>query len=133
MAPDLLVIPNEGYAVAPCKKRMFEPTGWASGEHSMQGILIASGQHLRSGNDQIIGAQLIDIAPTVLYTMGLPIAADMDGRVLTDLFEPAFVVQSDPCYEALSGSTSEARELPWGYSEDEDRKIQDRLKGLGYL
>jgi hypothetical protein len=33
---------------------------------------------------------MADIAPTVLYFLGLPIGRDMDGRARTDLFTPAF-------------------------------------------
>jgi len=133
LAPDLLVTPNKGYAVAPRGVRMFEPTGWYSGEHSMQGIFIASGQHLRSRNHHVVGLRLIDIAPTVLYTMGLPVPADMDGRVLTELFEPAIVAQNTPHYEAPSGSVSDGREAACDYSNDEAKQITDRLRGLGYL
>jgi hypothetical protein len=31
-----------------------------------------------------------DIAPTVLYFLGLPIGRDMDGQARTDFFTPAF-------------------------------------------
>ena len=33
----------------------------------------------------------IDIAPTVLYWMGLPVPADMDGRPLEDIMTPEHV------------------------------------------
>ena len=33
---------------------------------------------------------MIDVAPTVLYFLGLPIARDMDGVARTDIFTPAF-------------------------------------------
>ena len=32
--------------------------------------------------------QLLDIAPTVLHLLGVPVPGDMDGRVLTELLEP---------------------------------------------
>jgi hypothetical protein len=34
----------------------------------------------------VANACLYDIAPTILYLQGQPIPADMDGKVLTDIF-----------------------------------------------
>ena len=33
---------------------------------------------------------VIDVGPTVLYFLGLPIARDMDGVPRTEIFTPAF-------------------------------------------
>jgi hypothetical protein len=33
---------------------------------------------------------VVDVAPTLLYFLGLPVARDMDGFVRTDLFTRAF-------------------------------------------
>jgi hypothetical protein len=35
-------------------------------------------------------ASLVDLTPTVLYYLGLPVARDMDGFARTDLFESSF-------------------------------------------
>jgi arylsulfatase A-like enzyme len=35
-------------------------------------------------------ASVVDIVPTILYFLGLPIGRDMDGYVRTDLFERSF-------------------------------------------
>jgi hypothetical protein len=32
----------------------------------------------------------VDVAPTILYFLGLPLGRDMDGYSRTDLFRPAF-------------------------------------------
>ena len=34
--------------------------------------------------------RVVDVAPTLLYFLGLPVARDMDGFARTDLFTPAF-------------------------------------------
>ncbi len=31
---------------------------------------------------------MLDIAPTVLHLLGVPVPADMDGRILTELLDP---------------------------------------------
>jgi len=37
----------------------------------------------------VYGANLLDIAPTALTLLGLPVGADMDGRVLRGLDRPS--------------------------------------------
>ena len=39
---------------------------------------------------QLRRASIVDVVPTVLYFLGLPIGRDMDGYARTDLFQPAF-------------------------------------------
>ena len=56
----------------------------------MEGVLIASGPAFRAGAAPE-GATLLDIAPTVLHLLGVPVPADMDGRVLTEILDPALV------------------------------------------
>ena len=58
---------------------------------------------------------VLDIAPTILYLFGLPVARDMEGRVLTELIDEDFArrhgVTYIPSYESLAISPSGA-EVP---------------------
>ena len=38
-------------------------------------------------------ASVLDVTPTVLYFLGLPIGRDMDGFARTDIFAPIFTAQ----------------------------------------
>ncbi|MEL7061054.1 MAG: alkaline phosphatase family protein [Acidobacteriota bacterium] len=38
-------------------------------------------------------ATLVDVVPTLLYALGLPTARDLDGAVMTDLFDRAFLAR----------------------------------------
>ena len=51
------------------------------GSHRINGIFIMKGKDIKE-NATIENAEIIDIAPTILYLMGLPIPPDMDGKVL---------------------------------------------------
>jgi tetratricopeptide (TPR) repeat protein len=62
-----------------------EPAGPAFW-HRRFGIFVASGPGIKKG-ERIYGASLLDIAPTILACFGLPSGADMDGRVLAEIFE----------------------------------------------
>lgn len=61
-----------------------EPAGPAD-EHRAFGLLAMRGPGLKQ-DELIHGANLLDIAPTVLTLLGLPVGRDMDGRVLTSAF-----------------------------------------------
>lgn len=58
-----------------------EPAGPAVW-HRKQGIIAMAGPGVQQGA-AIVGANLLDIAPTVLNLLGLPAAHDMDGKTLT--------------------------------------------------
>lgn len=57
-----------------------------TGAHRLNGILLAYGPGIRK-DYKIENAKIYDIAPTILHIFGLPVPNDMDGRVLTEIFE----------------------------------------------
>jgi len=81
------------------------------------------------------GARIIDVAPTVLYLMGLPIPRDMDGTPLVDALEPDFVASRPPHHETNGGAAGKPAESPAEtvFTEDEARLIEERLKSMGYI
>ena len=98
----------------------------------MEGVLIASGAGVRSGAKPE-GATLLDVAPTILHLLGVPVPVEMDGRPLDELFDPAVVPASG---SAPGGALDPVRlggDAPPAYSEEEDAAIQQRLADLGYL
>jgi len=101
------------------------------GTHRKSGVLIAKGKSLKPGT-QILGARLIDMAPTVLYLLGQKVPEDMDGRVLTEAFDPQYLQQHSAEYAAPSESTSPGDENA-SYSAEEAAQIEARLKALGYI
>jgi predicted AlkP superfamily phosphohydrolase/phosphomutase len=109
--------------------RVIEPAYGMSGHHRMDGILIMSGKHTKSG-PPLHGAEIIDIAPTILYAMGIPIPLDMDGKALVEAFTPAFTRYNRPVYTDVSSSKEVSQEC---YTEDDQERVRARLKRLGYL
>jgi hypothetical protein len=57
-------------------------------ERAPDGFLLAFGAAVQPGEPE--RGSVADVAPTLLYFLGLPVARDMDGFVRTDLFTPAF-------------------------------------------
>lgn len=101
-----------------------------TGKHHPEGILIAYGEGIKKGSS-IQEAHISDLAPSILYMMGEKVPADMDGKVLVDLFEEHILQECPISYDKSSKSKSESKELK--FNQDEARVIEDRLKDLGYL
>ncbi|MDH4207364.1 MAG: alkaline phosphatase family protein [Anaerolineae bacterium] len=100
-----------------------------SGMHRDYGLLIMSGKGVNSGGS-IDGAGIEDLAPTILYAMGCPIPEDMDGKVLDEVFTEEFKARA-PLISSAEASSRELEEF--GYSEEAEAEIKERLRGLGYL
>ncbi|HSF41187.1 MAG TPA: alkaline phosphatase family protein [Thermoanaerobaculia bacterium] len=68
------------------------------------GIFLLYGEGVRPGA-LLTGARVEDVAPTLLYGMGFPVARDLDGKVLTSAFDKGFLARHPltflPSYEAL--------------------------------
>jgi len=61
------------------------PKKWRA-ENSTEGIFLAYGNGIKKG-EVLTGVSILDIAPTILYVMGIPVPNDIDGRVLKEIFE----------------------------------------------
>lgn len=103
-----------------------------TGTHRLHGILIMSGSSIRKGSI-IHNAKLIDIAPTVFYLMGLPVPADMEGRILIEGISEEFIKENALSYSESHISDHEPSGDLSVYSEEDNKIISDKLKGLGYL
>jgi predicted AlkP superfamily phosphohydrolase/phosphomutase len=103
--------------------------------HRLDGVLMMSGGPIHadfSFND----AKIVDVTPTVLYLMGLPIPDDMDGRVLVEAIDSEFLAANPIRYEAVDDDESYGDDgdgAPVSFTEDESELIAKRLQALGYI
>lgn len=71
------------------------------------GILLLYGDGIRPGA-LLTGARLVDVAPTLLYGLGFPVARDFDGKAITEAFDKGFLARHPltflPSYEGLEGA-----------------------------
>jgi hypothetical protein len=84
--------------------------------------LIGRGPALMPGAEAT--GELIDLVPSLLYLLGLPILQHLDGQVMTAMFTPAYRARM-PILQAGKGATS--------LSGEEEDVIMGRLQALGYL
>lgn len=109
--------------------KVLEPSVGQTGHHTMDGIVVLHGPGVKA--NQAIKGQIIDIAPTVLYAMGLPVPSIMDGRVLQDGFTADYLARH-PMANTVASSIS-ANESTDVYSEEDEAQVMDRLRDLGYV
>ena len=103
----------------------FTPNGF----HRPDGVFLAAGPQFKVGTE-ITGAEIADIAPTILYLTGLGVPDDMDGKVLTQAFQPDFL-SSHQVQKVSAIATAESTKKD--FTSDETEEIAKRLKSLGYL
>jgi predicted AlkP superfamily phosphohydrolase/phosphomutase len=66
-------------------RNMIAPDPIYSGSHRMDGIFIAEGPDIVQ-DQKLENANLVDLAPTILHMLDLPVPSEMDGQVLTQIF-----------------------------------------------
>ncbi|MBI4788071.1 MAG: alkaline phosphatase family protein [Chloroflexi bacterium] len=129
-APDILFLPRNLETIAFGdfefgSNKIVEPSYGVSSSHRMNGMFAASGAGVKPAGE-FAGARLIDLAPTILHLLGLPVPNDMDGRVLTEILADSRAVE-------YGGSSEGRAEIADGYSAEEEAEVMERLQDLGYI
>ena len=127
--PDLLIEADRKYH---CRARYSQPvfTFYAINpipDHELTGVLVAAGPSI--GHDAGRGrGSVMDIAPTVMQLFSLPPFAEMDGRVLVEIFKsrPQLTRIDEPPLPPWVGTGA-----PVGNESDDE--VIERLRALGYV
>ena len=95
LGPDDVLLVVSGFGMEPLSpgKRVLEiiagdPQISGTHERAPDGFVLAFGASIAAGRPD--RASVVDLAPTILYFLGLPVGRDMDGFARIDLFKPAF-------------------------------------------
>ncbi|CAN5583031.1 alkaline phosphatase family protein [soil metagenome] len=99
-----------------------------TGAHRPTGILMMSGPQFRA-TGRMKGADLQDLAPTLLHLAGAPVPDDMDGRVLLEALAEPYA--STPVAVSQPGVDSGLEATT--YTAEEAAEVEERLRSLGYL
>lgn len=103
------------------------PAAW----HRPLGIVAMKGPEIRT-DERIYGACLLDVAPTVLTLLGLPVGRDMEGRPLVQALKRPRKPEWIDSWEQVSGACGMhppgSQADPW-----EAQDVLQQLVNLGYL
>jgi predicted AlkP superfamily phosphohydrolase/phosphomutase len=133
-APDIAFLPRDmrylplGNADFTSNKFMVDAFG-ISGCHRMHGVMIGNAAAVKQA-ERLDAAHIYDVAPTLLYLMGEPVPADMDGRVLTEIINEDYLFANRIDYSQANES-AQPNAMP--YSDAENAEIIESLKNLGYI
>ncbi len=99
----LVVVAAFGMEPASLTERLFARLLGVSGlsgthDEAPDGFLLAYGTNVAGG--QFRRSAIVDLAPTVLYYLGVPVGRDMDGFARTDLFARSFALERPVRYVA---------------------------------
>lgn len=131
LAADLLVADHDDsvwfyYSEGDVPEEVFQVSGWASGNHKPDGLFLAWGPDIRTG-ESLPDANIADILPTIFALMDVPIPDDVDGRVLRE------VMRANRGIRPLHTEATAYAGVTGKHDAATDRAIEDRLRGLGYL
>jgi predicted AlkP superfamily phosphohydrolase/phosphomutase len=96
LGPEDLLVVVSGYGMEPLGlgKRLIErligdPEISGTHDAAPDGFLLVYGASVARGREQA-RASVVDVTPTILYFLGLPLGRDMDGYARTDVFQRSF-------------------------------------------
>lgn len=98
-----------------------------SGAHDIRGVWMLAGPMIAENHD-LPDARLVDVAPTLLYALGLPVSREIEGRVFEEAFTDAFKSQNAIQYVDAYGFDPAAADQP-----DMNEALLERLRSVGYV
>lgn len=97
-APGDLLLVVSGFGMQPVSpvkhfaaRVLRDPDVSGTHEHGPDGFLLAYGTSVSPGRKQ--RGSIVDVTPTILYFLGVPIGRDMDGYARSDVFAGAFTAE----------------------------------------
>jgi len=126
-------IPKDQYAAVRAEAMSRgEVTIGQSGRHDDQGILFAAGGPFLAGRP--VEANQFDVAPTLLYLLGLPVPDEMPGRILLEAMESSWVEDHPPIrVPSLEGIVPRTMASLADLPQELDAEDLERLRALGYV
>jgi len=138
-APDIMMVPAEGYSLTHAKSAI-EDADWVSGDHRMEGVIVAVGPQVRRFEST---PALIDMAPTLVAALDAPTAVKPTGRVLTEVVGGEGGLAEREIAPGDQGSTAAGPAIPGmsipgmggesAVNETEADEMEEHLRGLGYI
>jgi predicted AlkP superfamily phosphohydrolase/phosphomutase len=137
-APDLtLVLEDYGFLSVLNADEVVKRRPEEAGTHNPLGVFMAGGEGIE-GPQALSQLEIIDVAPTLLHSLGMTIPEDMEGRVVTECYQREALARMPLEYAGAATAAAaqletRAAEEPVKMDEDEQEKLFAKLKLLGYM
>lgn len=132
-APDLTLNLRDGGLVSILPSDVLvKPRREPAGAHRANGVFIAAGEGVRRAHS-LSGLSILDVAPTLLYMLDVPVPKDLEGRVPEALFEPEHLRAHPISLETASRpQLAKAAQVPAMDARMEE-EVMGQLRALGYM
>jgi predicted AlkP superfamily phosphohydrolase/phosphomutase len=133
-APDVICLEKSGYLFSRLPRtadlRLLDrgpnPLWAHTGYHRRKGSIGLYGPAVRPGAS--VEARITDVTPTILAYLGVPIPAEVDGKVPEAAFKPDVLGRMH-----LARSDESGYRKPAGLSPQDTKKIEKQLRSVGYI
>ncbi len=103
-----------------------------TGTHRPHGILIAFGDAIAARQHQARlpeSFSVMDIAPTILGLLNIPFPQATDGQPLISILRPEIRAN----FQQLAVNPDKENPVAFSYAKEDEQKIVERLRSLGYM
>lgn len=101
------------------------------GTHHPDGIFMAAGRGIRAGG-KTATRKIVDVAPTLLHSLGLAVPSDFEGKVAEPFFSDEWLL-ANPLQIGEPTRRGGEREKATEMDETEKKQIIEQLQMLGYM
>jgi len=132
LAPDLTLVLQDGGLVSILgADAVVAPRPQPMGTHRPLGVFLARGPGLRRG-EALEALSILDVAPLVLHSLGLPIPVSMEGAVPSAAFEAA-ALATRPVVTAPAVDGDAPASTAAGLDASAEAALIQQLRLLGYV
>ena len=133
LAPDIIFLPDNMEIIGKgayefLTHKTVNKSRFQTGHHRMAGMFFGKGPNIQSTNK--VNAGIIDLAPTILYNLGLPVLESMDGEVMATAFTNEYKMEQKL---KMTNKNELDLNIKKDGNDDDDEEMRERLKGLGYV
>ncbi|MGQ0700762.1 MAG: alkaline phosphatase family protein [Panacagrimonas sp.] len=126
-----LVLRDHGFVSIKNYKPAVVQRPHAAGTHHPDGIFMAYGPGI-SAAGMVPLRQIVDVAPALLHSLGMPIPSDFEGEVPSTFFTPEFL-EARPVKKGAKTRAASRRALDQEMDAGEKQQIIEQLQMLGYM
>ncbi len=132
VAPDIMVILRNGEFIADkWPTRPWMSTSHFTGMHRREGVFAACGPGIVPGSR--LTPSILDVAPTVLYSLGIPVPSYMDGKVLDGIYSAEHLQGRPVLHRDFPLASARQEHAAPATDSGDDDIVRARLRNLGYL
>jgi len=95
----------------------------SSGVHDQDGIIVVNGPGVQQNGE--VNGNIVDVVPTIMSYLQLPVPKHLDGKVLSDMFDKPLEIRHEDVAPGNLANTV--------YTSEEQSKVEQQLSDLGYL